>query len=50
MFSSLQGKKAELREWVISLSKEFSILSQFTSFVAIEERVRHPQQAWGGGS
>uniref|UniRef100_H3DDY7 Poly [ADP-ribose] polymerase n=1 Tax=Tetraodon nigroviridis TaxID=99883 RepID=H3DDY7_TETNG len=33
-----EGKKAELREFVISLSKEFSILSQFTSFVAVEER------------
>lgn len=46
MFAFLQGKKAELREFVISLSKEFSILSQFTSFVAIEERVRSPQQTW----
>ncbi|CAG08214.1 unnamed protein product [Tetraodon nigroviridis] len=34
----VKGKKAELREFVISLSKEFSILSQFTSFVAVEER------------
>lgn len=29
----------ELKEFIIELSKEFSILSQFTSFVAIEERV-----------
>lgn len=35
-----QGKKAELKSYIIELSKEFSILSQFTSFVAIEERVR----------
>ncbi|MEQ2217674.1 hypothetical protein XENOCAPTIV_018514, partial [Xenoophorus captivus] len=33
-----QGKKAELKSFIIDLSKEFSILSQFTSFVAIEER------------
>lgn len=38
--SLLQGKKAELKSYIIELSKEFSILSQFTSFVAIEERVR----------
>ncbi|KAF4087248.1 hypothetical protein AMELA_G00093690 [Ameiurus melas] len=33
-----EGKKAELKSYIIQLSKEFSILSQFTSFVAIEER------------
>uniref|UniRef100_A0A8C9XT76 Poly [ADP-ribose] polymerase n=1 Tax=Sander lucioperca TaxID=283035 RepID=A0A8C9XT76_SANLU len=33
-----EGKKAELKRFIIDLSKEFSILSQFTSFVAIEER------------
>nr|XP_046259946.1 protein mono-ADP-ribosyltransferase PARP4 [Scatophagus argus] len=33
-----EGKKAELKHFIIDLSKEFSILSQFTSFVAIEER------------
>ncbi|XP_053184264.1 protein mono-ADP-ribosyltransferase PARP4 [Scomber japonicus] len=33
-----EGKKAELKSSIIELSKEFSILSQFTSFVAIEER------------
>lgn len=44
----LQGKKAELKEFIISLSKEFSVLSQFTSFVAIEERVCHPQRASRG--
>ncbi|XP_017566285.2 protein mono-ADP-ribosyltransferase PARP4 isoform X2 [Pygocentrus nattereri] len=33
-----EGKKAELKSYIIELSKEFSILSQFTSFVAIEER------------
>ncbi|XP_028249031.1 protein mono-ADP-ribosyltransferase PARP4 isoform X2 [Parambassis ranga] len=33
-----EGKKAELKNFIIELSKEFSILSQFTSFVAIEER------------
>lgn len=38
-FLLLQGKKAELKSFIIELSKEFSILSQFTSFVAIEERV-----------
>ncbi|KAM7380147.1 hypothetical protein PAMP_003460 [Pampus punctatissimus] len=32
------GKKAEMKSFIIELSKEFSILSQFTSFVAIEER------------
>lgn len=44
-----QGKKAELREFIVSLSKEFSILSQFTSFVAIEERVCNLRSAdWLG--
>lgn len=38
-FAFPQGKKAELKRYIIELSKEFSILSQFTSFVAIEERV-----------
>ncbi|XP_060909550.1 protein mono-ADP-ribosyltransferase PARP4 isoform X2 [Labrus mixtus] len=33
-----EGKKAVLKDFVIEMSKEFSILSQFTSFVAIEER------------
>ncbi|XP_051998661.1 protein mono-ADP-ribosyltransferase PARP4-like [Xyrauchen texanus] len=33
-----EGKKAELKSYITDLSKEFSILSQFTSFVAIEER------------
>ncbi|XP_074551560.1 protein mono-ADP-ribosyltransferase PARP4 [Halichoeres trimaculatus] len=33
-----EGKKAELKDFIVNLSKEFSILSQFTSFVAIEER------------
>ncbi|XP_078030780.1 protein mono-ADP-ribosyltransferase PARP4 isoform X2 [Epinephelus lanceolatus] len=33
-----EGKKAELKRFIIELSKEHSILSQFTSFVAIEER------------
>ncbi|KAL7881723.1 hypothetical protein AOLI_G00085710 [Acnodon oligacanthus] len=33
-----EGKKAELKSYIIKLSKEFSILSQFTSFVAVEER------------
>ncbi|XP_038577207.1 protein mono-ADP-ribosyltransferase PARP4 isoform X30 [Micropterus salmoides] len=33
-----EGKKAELKRFIIELSREFSILSQFTSFVAIEER------------
>ncbi|XP_071338341.1 protein mono-ADP-ribosyltransferase PARP4 isoform X2 [Trachinotus anak] len=33
-----EGKKAELKSFIIELSKEFSILSQFTSFIAIEER------------
>ncbi|XP_041662697.1 protein mono-ADP-ribosyltransferase PARP4 [Cheilinus undulatus] len=33
-----EGKKAELKDFVIKLSKEYSILCQFTSFVAIEER------------
>uniref|UniRef100_UPI003AAC9FB8 protein mono-ADP-ribosyltransferase PARP4 n=1 Tax=Centroberyx gerrardi TaxID=166262 RepID=UPI003AAC9FB8 len=33
-----EGKKAELKSSIIELSKEFSLLSQFTSFVAIEER------------
>lgn len=31
-----------MKSFIIELSKEFSILSQFTSFVAIEERVRLP--------
>ncbi|XP_016302141.1 poly [ADP-ribose] polymerase 4-like [Sinocyclocheilus anshuiensis] len=33
-----EGKKAELKSYITELSEEFSILSQFTSFVAIEER------------
>ncbi|XP_059417322.1 protein mono-ADP-ribosyltransferase PARP4-like [Carassius carassius] len=33
-----EGKKAELKSYIIEISKEFSILSQFTSFVAVEER------------
>uniref|UniRef100_A0A672SN79 Poly [ADP-ribose] polymerase n=1 Tax=Sinocyclocheilus grahami TaxID=75366 RepID=A0A672SN79_SINGR len=33
-----EGKKAVLKSYIIELSKEFSILSHFTSFVAIEER------------
>ncbi|XP_068185496.1 protein mono-ADP-ribosyltransferase PARP4 isoform X2 [Antennarius striatus] len=33
-----EGKKAELKNFIIELSKEFSVLSQFTSFVAVEER------------
>ncbi|XP_022596628.1 poly [ADP-ribose] polymerase 4 [Seriola dumerili] len=33
-----EGKKEELKSFIVELSKEFSILSQFTSFVAIEER------------
>ncbi|XP_041806571.1 protein mono-ADP-ribosyltransferase PARP4 [Chelmon rostratus] len=33
-----EGKKVELQRFIMELSKEFSILSQFTSFVAIEER------------
>ncbi|XP_076857919.1 protein mono-ADP-ribosyltransferase PARP4-like isoform X2 [Brachyhypopomus gauderio] len=33
-----EGRKAALKSYIIELSKEFSILSQFTSFVAIEER------------
>ncbi|XP_061580075.1 protein mono-ADP-ribosyltransferase PARP4 isoform X2 [Cololabis saira] len=33
-----EGKKAELKSFITELSKEFSILSQFTSFVAVEER------------
>ncbi|KAM8854716.1 protein mono-ADP-ribosyltransferase PARP4 isoform 2-T2 [Spinachia spinachia] len=32
-----EGRKAELKCFIIELSKEFSILSQFTSFVAIED-------------
>uniref|UniRef100_A0A4W5P683 Poly [ADP-ribose] polymerase n=1 Tax=Hucho hucho TaxID=62062 RepID=A0A4W5P683_9TELE len=37
-----EGKKSVMKSFIIELSKEFSILSQFTSFVAIEERVRLP--------
>ncbi|XP_056145219.1 protein mono-ADP-ribosyltransferase PARP4 isoform X2 [Lampris incognitus] len=37
-----EGMKAELKSFIVDLSKEFSILSKFTSFVAIEER--DPQQ------
>ncbi|CAL8240846.1 unnamed protein product [Merluccius merluccius] len=33
-----EGQKAELKSFIVELSKEFSILSQLTSFVAIEER------------
>ncbi|XP_066562566.1 protein mono-ADP-ribosyltransferase PARP4 [Amia ocellicauda] len=31
-------KKSELKSYIVSLSKEFSIVTQYTSFVAIEER------------
>uniref|UniRef100_G3P0Z8 Poly [ADP-ribose] polymerase n=1 Tax=Gasterosteus aculeatus TaxID=69293 RepID=G3P0Z8_GASAC len=31
-----EGRKAELKRFIVELSKEFSILSQFTSFVAVE--------------
>ncbi|XP_035378628.1 protein mono-ADP-ribosyltransferase PARP4-like, partial [Electrophorus electricus] len=41
-----EGRKAELKSYIIELSKEFSILSQFTSFVAIEER--DPEQPESG--
>ncbi|KAG1961359.1 protein mono-ADP-ribosyltransferase PARP4 [Pimephales promelas] len=42
-----EGKKAELKSYIIELSKEFSILSQFTSFVAIEEREQNePDSGW----
>uniref|UniRef100_A0A3Q3BIU5 Poly [ADP-ribose] polymerase n=1 Tax=Kryptolebias marmoratus TaxID=37003 RepID=A0A3Q3BIU5_KRYMA len=40
-----EGKKAELKSFIVEMSKEFSVLSQFTSFVAIEER---DQQAEDG--
>ncbi|XP_061917510.1 protein mono-ADP-ribosyltransferase PARP4 [Entelurus aequoreus] len=33
-----EGKKSQWKPFIIALSKEFCILSQFTSFVAIEER------------
>ncbi|KAG7266286.1 hypothetical protein CRUP_009341, partial [Coryphaenoides rupestris] len=40
-----EGQKAELKSFIVELSKEFSILSQFTSFVAIEERdPQRPEQ------
>lgn len=39
LFEFPQGKKVELKRFIVELSKEYSILSQFTSFVAIEERV-----------
>lgn len=38
--SLYQGRKAVLKSYITELSKEFSVLSQFTSFVAIEERVK----------
>ncbi|XP_075995061.1 protein mono-ADP-ribosyltransferase PARP4, partial [Genypterus blacodes] len=34
-----EGKKAQLKDFIVELSREFSILSQFTSFVAVEERL-----------
>ncbi|KAI1899751.1 hypothetical protein AGOR_G00064980 [Albula goreensis] len=33
-----EGKKEELKAYIIELSKEYSIVTQYTSFVAIEER------------
>ncbi|XP_041929049.1 protein mono-ADP-ribosyltransferase PARP4-like isoform X2 [Alosa sapidissima] len=33
-----EGKKVQTKSFIVELSKEFSVLSQFTSFVAIEER------------
>nr|XP_061799774.1 protein mono-ADP-ribosyltransferase PARP4 [Nerophis lumbriciformis] len=41
-----ESEKSQLKSFIIDLSKEFSILSQFTSFVAIEER--EPVQAEQG--
>uniref|UniRef100_A0A667ZWZ0 Poly [ADP-ribose] polymerase n=1 Tax=Myripristis murdjan TaxID=586833 RepID=A0A667ZWZ0_9TELE len=41
-----EGKKAELKSFITEMSKEFSILSQFTSFVAIEERVCNTEQGF----
>nr|XP_057937742.1 protein mono-ADP-ribosyltransferase PARP4 isoform X2 [Doryrhamphus excisus] len=38
-----EGKKAQLKAFIVGLSKEYSILSQFTSFVAVEKR--EPGQA-----
>ncbi|XP_054643397.1 protein mono-ADP-ribosyltransferase PARP4-like isoform X4 [Dunckerocampus dactyliophorus] len=38
-----EGKKTQLKSFIVDLSKEYSILSQFTSFVAVEER--EPGQA-----
>ncbi|XP_062390733.1 protein mono-ADP-ribosyltransferase PARP4-like isoform X2 [Sardina pilchardus] len=32
-----EGKKAQMKSFIVELSKEFSVLSQFTSFVAIED-------------
>ncbi|XP_036396735.1 protein mono-ADP-ribosyltransferase PARP4 [Megalops cyprinoides] len=33
-----EGRKEELKSYIIELSKEYSIVTQYTSFVAIEER------------
>uniref|UniRef100_A0A8C7VUG6 Poly [ADP-ribose] polymerase n=1 Tax=Oncorhynchus mykiss TaxID=8022 RepID=A0A8C7VUG6_ONCMY len=44
-----EGKKSVMKSFIIELSKEFSILSQFTSFVAIEERVRLPNASPDAG-
>lgn len=46
-FEFPQGKKVELKRFIVELSKEYSILSQFTSFVAIEERVGAVLLAFG---
>ena len=36
--ASLQIVKRDRKSYIINISKEYSIVSQFTSFVAIEER------------
>uniref|UniRef100_UPI00398E7C2A protein mono-ADP-ribosyltransferase PARP4 isoform X2 n=1 Tax=Pristiophorus japonicus TaxID=55135 RepID=UPI00398E7C2A len=41
--SEHEMKKSTLKSYIIELSKEYSIVTQFTSFVAIEERVEQEE-------
>ncbi|GCC38821.1 hypothetical protein chiPu_0022973, partial [Chiloscyllium punctatum] len=43
-------KKSTLKSYIIELSKEYSILTQFTSFLAIEERYEQEEHLSFGPS
>ncbi len=45
----LHGEKAELKQEVVALAKEFGILTPYTSFLVLEDQMR-PQPGGGGGA